>query len=102
MALDGHRTAERRSVALHAAVVARLDDDAVARAAARVDGWLRDGGPVPPAAARAWRALLDGPRDALAAALVRDDKAMRDLRQNTPFAGTVAPAERWRIIREVR
>ncbi len=102
MAPDGHRTAERRSLVLHAAVAARLDDKTVARAAGRVDGWLRDGGPVPPAVASAWRALLDGPRDALAAALVRDDETMRDLRQNTPFAGVVAPAERWRIIREVR
>jgi len=102
MVADGHRTAERRSLAMHAAVAARLDEATVARAAARVDGWLRDGGPVPPEAARAWRVLLDGPPDALEAALVRDDETMRDLRQNTPFAGVVAPAERWRIIREVR
>jgi len=102
MALDGHRTAERRSLAMHAAVAARLDDDAVAGGGAPGHGWLDDGAPVPLAASRAWRALLDGPRDALEAALVRDDEAMRDLRQNTPFAGVVAPAERWRIIREVR
>jgi hypothetical protein len=102
MALDGHRTAERRSIALHAAVAARLDEATVARAAARVEGWLHDGGPVPAPTARAWRALLIGPRDALAAALVRDDETMRDLRQCTPFAAVLAPAERWRIIREVR
>ncbi len=87
---------------MHAAVVARLEEETVARAGARVDGWLRDGGPAPSAAARAWRALLDGPLDTLAAALVRDDETMRDLRQNTPFAGVLAPEERWRIIREVR
>jgi hypothetical protein len=87
---------------LHAEVAKRLDDATVARAAERVDGWLRDGGPVPLAAARAWRALLDGSRSTLAAALVRDDETMRELRQNTPFAAVVPPAERWRIIREVR
>ncbi len=102
MVADGHRTAERRSIALHAAVVARLDDAAVAQAGARVGRWLQDAGPVPPASARAWAALLDGPRDALAHALVRDDEEMRDLRQNTPFAAVVLPAERWRIVREVR
>lgn len=102
MVPDGHRTAERRSLALHTAVAGRLDDATVQRAGARVDGWLRDGGPVPPAAAAAWRTMLDGPRDVLAAAIVRDDEAMRDLRQNTPFAAVLAPAERWHIIREVR
>jgi len=102
MVADGHRTAERRSIALHAAVAERLDEVTVAKAAARVDGWLHDGGPVPAATARAWRELLAGPRDALSAALVRDDETMRDLRQSTPFAAVVAPAERWRIIREVR
>lgn len=103
MVPDGHRTAERRSVAIHAVVVSRLDDDAVLeRARARVQGWLDEGGPVPPPAARAWAALLDGDRAALAAALVRDDEAMRDLRQNTPFAGVLTAAERWRIVREVR
>ncbi|PTL58645.1 hypothetical protein [Paraconexibacter algicola] len=102
MTVEDHRTAERRSIALHAAVRARLTPEVVGTARARVDAWLRDGGPVPPPAARAWRALLDGPADELAAALVRDDERMRDLRQNTPFAGVVPPAARWRIVREVR
>jgi len=102
MFVDGHRTAERRSIAMHAEIASRLDDAMVARARGRVDGWLRDGGPVPATAATAWRVLLDGPRDILADALVRDDETMRDLRQNTPFAGALAPRERWRIIREVR
>jgi len=102
MIADGHRTAERRSIALHAAVAARLDEATVERAVGRVDGWLRDGGPVSAPVATAWAVLLAGPREALAQALVRDDEAMRDLRQNTPFAGVVSPAERWRIVRRVR
>ncbi len=102
MVADGHRTAERRSLAFHAAIAARLDDAVVARARTRVDGWLRDDGPVPAPAARDWGALLAGPRRTLAAALVRDDERMRDLRQNTPFAGVLSAAERWRIVREVR
>lgn len=102
MLADDHRTAERRSVALHAAVCDRLDDAVLARARARVAGWLDAGGPVPRAAAAAWLALLDGPRDALADALVRDDETMRELRQNTPFAGVVPAVERWQLIRRVR
>ena len=57
---------------------------------------------MPPAAALAWRALLCGPRETLVAALTREDERMRDLRQNTPFAGLVPAAERWKIVREVR
>lgn len=99
---DDHRTAERRSLALHAAVRGRLTPHVLADARRRVDGWLHDGGPVPPDAAAAWRRLLDGPSQELADALTRDDETMRDLRQNTPFAGVVPPAERWRIVRKVR
>lgn len=101
MVPDGHRTAERRSLALHAAVLERLDETVLQRATERVSGWLRDGGPAPAAAASAWAALLNGDSGELARALVRDDEQMRDLRQNTPFAGVVEPTERWRIIREV-
>lgn len=102
MLADDHRTAERRSIALHAAVRDRLTPQVVAQARERVEGWLRDGGPVPEPDARAWRALLDGPRDELVRALVRDDEVMRALRQNTPFAGVVPAAERWQIVRDVR
>ncbi len=102
MVPDGHRTAERRSLALHAAVLERLDEAILQQAVERVAGWLRDEGPAPAAVAHAWTTLLTGDRGELARALVRDDEQMRDLRQNTPFAGVVDAAERWRIIREVR
>lgn len=70
-------------------------------ARARVAGWLSDGGPVDPRYARRWRDLLARAPDEVAAALAADTESMRDLRQCTPFAGVVAPSERWRIIREV-
>lgn len=96
-----HGTAERRSIALHGLIAQRLDDAIVALASRRARRWLGGEGPVPREAGERWAALLDGDRDDLAAALVRDDEEMRSLRQNTPFAGVVEPRERWRIIREV-
>lgn len=100
MVADEHRTAERRSLALHVAVAAALDDAEIVGARARIDRRVAEGGPTP--SAIAWQELLSGPRATLAAALVRDDDVMRDLRQDTPFAGVVPARERWRIIRETR
>ncbi len=97
-----HRTAELRSIAFHGLVAERLDDEAIASARSRVDGWLTHGGPVPGPSARRWRSLLARRPDELAAALTQDTEEMRDLRQNTPFAGTVSPEKRWRIVREIR
>lgn len=99
---QGHRTAELRSIAFHGIVAAPLDDDSLERARARVERWIADGGPVPTPAALRWRELLALPRPEPTARLVEDSEQMRDLRQNTPFAGAVAPAERWRIVSEIR
>lgn len=98
----GHRTAELRSIAFHRLVAERLDDELLDSTRARVEGWLADGGPVPEAVALRWHALLSRPTEEIARALAEDTEEMRDMRQNTPFAGALAPQERWRIIREVR
>ena len=90
----GHRTAELRSLALHEAVAARLDEDVLAAARRRATA-------LPGPYATRWLALLDGPRAELLRVLAADDEPSRDLRQCTPFAGVVPPRERWRIIREV-
>ena len=52
--------------------------------------------------ARGWLALLAKPLPAVASALTEDTEEMRDLRQNTPFAGVLTPQERWRILSDVR
>lgn len=98
----GHRTAELRSLAFHRLVAERLDRELLEKARERVEAWLDEHGPVPAPSARAWRQLLKRPAADISAALISDTEEMRDLRQNTPFAGALAPAERWRIIREIR
>ncbi len=98
---DGHRTAERRSLAQHRLVAERLDDELLDRARERVERWLAEGGPVHPVWAQRWRELLDRPAREVAAAICTDDEAGRDLRQTSPFAGALTHAERWAIIRTV-
>lgn len=94
------------SLALHRAIACRLVDDpdrVVGKARANlallrrvhadgsVDRWLDE-----------WEALLDGPRDRLLAVLLDPGQHARDLRQSTPFAGVLPPAERWAAIRATR
>ncbi len=86
---------------MHALIAARLGDAAVDRARARVADWLRDGGPTDPYWAIRWQVVLAGSTDEIRAAIVRDDAEMTQLRQTTPFAGSLSNAERWRVLREV-
>jgi transposase InsO family protein len=99
-----HRTAELRSIALHGIVAQRAEEDpeVLDRARARVAEWLTQGGPVDARYARRWEELLARPAEQILTALVADTEEMRDLRQCSPFSGVVTPAERWRVIREVR
>jgi len=98
----GHRTAELRSIAFHTIVADRLDEALLKLATARVERWIADGGPVPASAALRWWDILQKPRAELAPLLIEDSEEMRDLRQNTPFAGSVPARERWRIVTEIR
>jgi hypothetical protein len=86
---------------MHRAIAARIDEPALARARARVDTWLAEGGPVDRRWAERWRELLDAPVDVVAERLIADTPELTQLRQTTPFAGLLSPAERWAILREV-
>ncbi len=97
-----HRTAELRSIALHRLVAERLDASVLERTRSRVQRWIDDVGPVALEAALGWRELLDEPPASLASRLVEHSQQMRDLRQNTPFAGALTSRERWRVISEVQ
>jgi len=100
--MDRHRLAEERSIAYHRVIAERLatDPSVIRIARARVQRWLASAGAVP-AYARAWDAVLALPRAELQAFLVDPGEKARELRQSTPFAGALAPRERWRIWREV-
>lgn len=102
---DGlHQRAEERSLALHAAIAARLAQEPhlVAGAVDRARVWANGGGPVPAAIAAAWLEVLTGPSEELHALLVDRSERARQLRQCTPFAGFLDPRTRWRVLREAR
>jgi hypothetical protein len=98
----GHRTAELRSLAFHRRVANRLDGEMVRLAQERVAKWLRQETVVPTASAKEWQVLLSHPLRDIKSALVQDNERMRNLRQNTPFAGALPERERMRLVSETR
>ena len=52
--------------------------------------------------ATAWLDILSRPIPEVRRALSADTRTMRDLRQSSPFAGTLSEAERRKILAEIR
>lgn len=100
--MDKHRVGVERSLALHREVARRIlvDPALVDVARARVNEWMQTGC-VPDVYARAWRTILEGTPAEIASAVTLDDEATQALRQVSPFAGTIDPQTRWRILRGV-
>ena len=98
-----HELAEERSVAMHAAIAARLqaEPSLLEAVRARVAGWLREG-TVHSEYARAWNEILSRPFPELLRALTDRDERARALRQVTPFTGILDQRERLRIRADVR
>ena len=99
--MASHAEAEQRSIALHRAVAERLraDPSLLDRARARVESWSADG-TVHVHYVNAWRDVLSRPFDDVLAFIVSDGERACELRQVSPFAGILAPRDRWRILRE--
>lgn len=95
---------ERRSLALHQAVLLRLLDDPEAvrdRARANLAVMARAAPAASPHLQR-WAALLEGPLADLALVLVSTDEEARELRQNSPFAGVLSAREREKALVSAR
>jgi hypothetical protein len=97
--------AERRTLALHKAVAAKLraDPPMVLQKANANLSQMRQSDSLShstPYLDR-WEELLRGPADQLLAVMVSTDQDARDLRQASPFAGILDDAERLTIIGEV-
>jgi hypothetical protein len=93
-----HDRLDRRSLALHRAIAAKLRarPELLAIAHDNLDRWSRAR-----SATQAywdeWRSLLNRPFDDLLAAIQEDSPRMTELRQSSPFAGILDPKERWHI-----
>lgn len=103
MPVNGHHKIEERSLLLHRAVADKLrrDDAVLARARERVEGWLRERS-VHPRYAEAWQRELSRSLEEISRRLVDPGETMCALRQCSPFAGALAPRERWQILRRAR
>lgn len=98
---DRHWRAGRRSLAYHRAVAKRLRRPMVDAARRQIWQWQREGR-VDDRYAAAWLDLLSRPVPEVRRALSGDSRRMRDLRQSSPFAGTLTEAERRKIFAEIR
>jgi hypothetical protein len=92
-----------RSIALHAAVAAKLRDhpELIERAAAKVEVWLARGGRSSALLTR-WRDVLGRAPEDIASFLTDRSEEAAWLRKASPFAGALSPQERWRVLREVK
>ena len=101
--MNGHRLIEERSLWLHRAVADKLvrDPTVLAKARSRVERWCLDGS-VHPRYAEAWRRVLSLSPGEISERLTDPGETMCALRQCSPFAGALAPRERWQILRRAR
>jgi hypothetical protein len=98
VALRGHQRIDRRSLALHRAIAEKLraDPALIQIAHDNLDRWSAKGGRSQPYW-DAWRAILKRPLPVILELLEEESERMTAMRQATPFAGVLEPAERWAI-----
>lgn len=104
--MAGHPRSDAFSDALHRHVVAWLCEDP-SSVMARAEDRLRElrgmlAGGHADALLDRWEDLLAEGPEAVVEVLQSDDPDARQLRGCSPFAGSIAPGERWRILRELR
>ncbi len=98
---DPHARADRRSLAYHRAIARRLRRPMVDAARRQIWQWQKEGR-IDDRYASAWLDILSRPVLEVSRALRTDTRKMRDLRQSSPFAGTLTEAERRKIFAEIR
>jgi hypothetical protein len=96
--LTGHQRLDARSLALHRAIAEKLRANPALLDIARenLDRWSTSNSRSQPYW-DAWREILSRPLEEILALLVEQSERMTAMRQATPFAGVLDPAERWAI-----
>jgi hypothetical protein len=94
---SGHRDAELRSLAYHRAVALRLEEETIRDVEERLERWCVQGR-INPRYVQQWEEILARPPSQIAQLIGQDTARMRDLRQNSPFAGTLSEPERRRAL----
>jgi len=99
--LSGHGRAERQSLAYHRALSKRVNRRMADEALHTVWKW-RDQGRMDERYARQWERVLRKPVSDIKQMISADTPRARDLRQNSPFAGMLRPAERKKILAGIK
>src|SRR4051812_41544246 len=96
--LRGHQRIDQRSLALHRAIAEKLrrEPELLEIARDNLDRWSLMAGRSQPYW-DAWRAILARPLPQIIEAMTEESEQMTAMRQATPFAGVLTPAERWAI-----
>ena len=96
--LTGHQRIDRRSLELHRAIADKLraHPELIGIARENLVRWAEVAGRSMPYW-EAWREILDRPLPEILGLSVEDTERMAALRQATPFAGVLEPAERWAV-----
>jgi len=97
---------ERKSRALHRAIVARIAADpelALVKARRNLQRLRRaDSEGHASGVLDEWAGLLDGPIEPIILAMLADDPWSEHLATSSPFAGLLTPRERWAVLRRFR
>jgi hypothetical protein len=101
MEYRGHERLDRRSLELHRRIARKIQEspELIEIARDNLERWSAASGRSQPYW-DAWREILERPLAEVLELMQRDDERMTALRQATPFAGILSPAERWAVYEE--
>ena len=99
-----HRFVEARSLVMHCLIARKIAADPALLGVARrnLDTWRARYGDSPPRALDEWQAILKRPWPDVAALITDPGESGARLRQSSPFAGVLKPAERRRVYEAFR
>ena len=99
-----HRVIEARSLAMHCLIARKIADEPALLDVARrnLAAWRARYGDSPPRALEEWREILGRPWQDIAALITDPGDSAARLRQSSPFAGVLTPAERRRVYEAFR
>ena len=99
-----HRIIEARSLAMHCLIARKITSDPALLDVARrnLDAWSARYDGSPPRALEEWRVILKRAWPDIAALITDPGESAARLRQSSPFAGILSPAERRRVYEAFR
>ena len=95
---QGHQRIDQRSLALHHAIAAKLRarPELLAIAHENIERWTASAGRSSPYLAE-WTGIVARPLEDILSLIQQEGEQMTALRQCSPFAGVLLPAERWAV-----